>query len=150
MDRRGFLKVFAAVTAATAFPSPVQALPSVDPTKRYRDCLEIVDRCRAETTSRGAGAQFDELCRYVRNNFPAPNPAQLESNIAVVKRIVFHDEFDENELRQVPPLVLDDVYIISLAKLLIHHYKAPIDPGHSEEFTWFHDTYARLIIRCFD
>jgi hypothetical protein len=150
MDRRAFMKVFTAVVAAAVLPvveNPVLAAPTIDPTKKYRDCLEIVDRCRAETTLTGYGARFDELCRYVRANFAAPDPSQRLSNAAAIKGVMY-GQFDENDIRQVPPVVLDEVYMIALAKLLLFHYKVPldqIDSKHCTEFDWFYDTYGSII-----
>ena len=149
MDRRDFLKIFAAVTASTA-ASPVLAITLPDPNKKYLDCLAIVDRMLA-TKSNGQNPTLimDELLVYIRKNFPVPNihdKDEISKLSKLSRKLIAPQVITEQQIRSVPPIVSDEIYVIALLKYALMN-GVNIDPNKSLEFDWFHKTYGPVVIR---
>ena len=147
MNRRDFLKIFAAVTAATAV-APVSAITLPDPNKKYWDCLAIVDRMLAtKNNGQDPNPLMDELLIYVRANFPVPN---VDDKDEISKLSKLFCEFlgpnviTEQQIRSVPPVVCDEMYVIALLRYALMN-DVDLNPNKSLEFYWFHETYGPVL-----
>ena len=120
-------------------------------TKKYKDCLVIVDRCRAATDSKTQTEIWAELANYCKQNFPSLDLEKTNDYIAELKPL--YSKQGKNKivtidyLREIPPKFSDELYFVTLTYLLMYFYNLGIDPGKSlDEFDWFHKTYSQLII----
>ena len=118
----------------------------LESTKKYRDCLDIVDRCAAAKDARSATEEFDNLVRYMRDNFPLPDAANIKEDAAAAKTFIKNSLVPEEEVRMIPPPVADHLYFIYLLKYLLSNCAAPIDVGISKEISWCHSVCAPIVV----
>ena len=147
MDRRKFLHTMAALGAAAFVPNVTEAAVAVEtavnPNAKYCEAMRLFDRCVPyANNSVEVTVRFDELLGYLKDNFTAP---EINEENVETTRLLLCNHYSIVQLRSVPPAVADTVYPIALAKLGLTSYKMPLRVSKMENFTWFHDTYGRLV-----
>ena len=148
MNRRQFVQIISALTAAAAVPmiSTAATMPALqpDPNARYRVAMQLFDRCVAYAQDyQESNKRFDQLLCYIKEHFPSPTEDHTTSEAV---RKIMYNEYTIAELRSVPPVVADTVYAVALAKLALCHYNIAITPGKLANFDWFHTTYGKFIV----
>jgi hypothetical protein len=114
-----------------------------NPNKKYEDCLFLVDMCIKEKDPIKATELFDSVIRYARQVLPEPNPINKKENKCVVRQVL-DGLLSQTELREIPPKVNDEVYVLFLVRLILRNSHTLV-PLQSQEFEWFHNNYGPLM-----
>lgn len=159
ISRRGFLGAILAVAAASAVPTAVlAAVEAVDPFAVYREIIRRMDHIVenkdrlehqssnkrfAEFTDEGH-ALADDLFNYMLDNLAAPTNSDVERN--EVRRL-FNTREAQQELRNVPPTLLDVGIVVAVARELMAIQRINLNPDHMKSWSRFANLYQDLILR---
>lgn len=161
ISRRGFLGAILAVAAASAVPTAVlAAVEAADPFAVYREIIRRMDhivenKARFEyqvSTDWGVVTEFndeghalvDDLFNYMLDNLTTPTNSDEE--IAEV-RLLFNNREVQQELRNVPPTLLDVGIVVAVVRELMAIQQIDLKPDHMKSWDRFATLYQNLIFR---
>ena len=115
---------------------------------KYHTALALADACgSAGHDVAAASAAMDALLSYCRENFPLSQNHSIDT----LKEMWQNSrDFTKDQLRTIPPLVVDELYPATLALLVMKYDNAMVDSSILNELGYFHDTYSQIVLSSFD
>ena len=149
------LRLMDAVISVKDAPTPPEGWMI---TPRGYDPNDLTKKERAPGILHPVNLAWDELFTFVHSNFETPVSAARG-------RTDYKEEYDlcrpfidgtyrapsqelEGMIRSIPPVILDVVWPVSIARLLLRDHSVPFNHRLSTTFKEFHDRYGHMILSC--
>jgi hypothetical protein len=124
---------------------------------KYIEALRMMDEVIAVgKDEKQTLTKWDELFTYIHANFESPHIGKAAEGYDVrvdynYCRPVIDGSFRENMeevIRSIPPILLDIVWPIGIARFLLRENRVKFNHRWSTTFGEFHDRYGYMILEC--